>query len=89
MAMEAVKAYNQSTAKKSVVIKNIDVSQSDNIVVLTSNGGRIYLGKEDFSYRMQKLNEISRDLNRKGLLFDVIDLRFENVPVTFEELNVT
>jgi len=82
MAMDAVKAYNQSTVKRFVMIKNIDVSNSDNVVVLTSNGGKVYLGKDDFGYRMQKLQEISRDLNKKRVFFDVIDLRFENVPVT-------
>ncbi|MCD6460256.1 FtsQ-type POTRA domain-containing protein, partial [bacterium] len=82
MAMKAVKAYNQSTVKKSITITNIDVGKSDNIVILTSSGGTIYFGKDDFLYRMQKLNEISRDLTKKQLVFNVIDLRFENVPVT-------
>lgn len=87
IALKAVSAYNHSNIKSNILFQNFDISQPDNIVIHMESGSNICLGDSDFEYRFMKLNQILQDLQRKNIVFESIDLRFENVPVILRNTN--
>ncbi len=81
LALQAVRAFNDSTVKNTVELHTIDMSQSDTVVFVTAGNQKIVLGDDDFSYRFDKLYTIVSDLASRRRQFTAVDLRFENVPV--------
>ncbi len=86
IALKAVDAYNHSKVKTNLAIQNFDISQPDNIVIQMESGNYISIGNSDFVYKFIKLNQILQDLHKKNLVFQTIDLRFENVPVILRNM---
>ncbi len=83
VALKTIRSVSNSPVNKRLNIKYIDVSHPDNVVLETYSGSRIVLGNNDFDYRLEKLCKIYDNINRKKILVASVDLRFENVPLTF------
>lgn len=83
VALKTIKSFSNSSARKRLNLKSIDVSHPDNVVLKTYLGNTIVLGNSDFDYRLEKLCKIYDHIKSKKILIASIDLRFENVPLTF------
>ncbi|MDX9701891.1 MAG: FtsQ-type POTRA domain-containing protein [Candidatus Auribacterota bacterium] len=81
LALQAVRAFNDSAVKNTINVCTIDMSKSDTVIFVTGKDQQIILGDMDFSYRFEKLYTIVTDLAGRRSYFDSVDLRFENVPV--------
>lgn len=84
LALKAVKAYTESSLHDKLALRHFDISQPENIQIVTATESRIGLGKGDFPLHLFKLSKILDDLRRRNVVFSSIDLRFENVPVVLK-----
>lgn len=84
LASKVITSYNSSKDLHDIPLELLDVSLTDQVVMITPDGGRISFGSEDFQYRFKKLDLILNDLRAQKALFATIDLRFENVPVVLK-----